>query len=279
MSPEFSIITPVSNALSFLPRCCASVRDQEDVAVEHVVVDGVSDDGTVQWLEQQKGLEWISEPDAGMYDAVNKGLRRSRGEILAYLNADEQYLSGTLGRVGEWFRTHPDVDVVYGDMLVIRPDGTLLAFRKSYPLRWPYVLASHLYVPTCAVFWRRRIVEDGFVFNSCWRAAGDAEFLVRILRAGYKACRIPAYLSCFTYTGGNLGGSQKAFRENLELRRQASRFVRFLRPVMNMARLVEKVGAGAYIQSAPIAYSIYLEDADHRVDFVAPAHSWRWPAP
>ena len=93
--PSFTIVTPSFNMLSYLKLCHRSIADQE-VDCEHVVIDGGSADGTADWLDRHPNIISISEPDDGMYDAVNKGFALAKGEILAYLNCDEQYLPGAL---------------------------------------------------------------------------------------------------------------------------------------------------------------------------------------
>ncbi len=89
---KVSVVTPSYNMLDYLKRCHKSVADQRGVDVEHIVVDGLSTDGTKEFLESQASIHAIIERDQGMYDAVNKGLLTARGEIMSYLNCDEQYL-------------------------------------------------------------------------------------------------------------------------------------------------------------------------------------------
>ena len=131
MAYDFSIITPSFNMLKYLKLCHASIADQMDGSLEHIVIDADSGDGTIEWLKQQKNILWISEKDKGMYDAINKGLKKARGEIVAYLNCDEQYLPGTLEFVKKYFDTHPDVDVLFGDFYVVNSDGTLESWRRE----------------------------------------------------------------------------------------------------------------------------------------------------
>jgi glycosyltransferase involved in cell wall biosynthesis len=247
------------------------------------VVDGGSTDGTVAWLQRQPVLSWISEKDQGMYDALNKGWQRARGRVLAHLNGDEQYLPGALRSVMRGLEEHPEADIVFGDMLVVRADGSLAAYRKSYPLRWPYVLASHLYVPTCATFWRRRVADQGFRFDPSARARGDADFAVRVLRSGARAVHLPQYLAAFALTGRNLGDSPAAAEERARARREAPPCVRYGRPVLNAARWIEKLAHGAYFQRMPLTYHICRSseapaEPPVRQPFVATRATFRWPA-
>lgn len=215
-----------------------------------------------------------------MYDAINKGVVQAQGEIMGYLNCDEQYLPGALLAAKECFDRHPEMDLLYGDMLVTNPEGVLLAFRKSSPLRWPYVAASHLYIPSCTLFWRRRIVEAGFVFNSRWRMQGDADFIVRVLRAGFKARRLRRYLATFIVSSTNLGATSEALAEMRLARRGAPWWIRHFRWMWNAARLAEKGVSGAYFQPCPLEYEVYTRARlDQRQNFVARRASSRWPYP
>src|SRR6267378_1605118 len=107
----FSIITPSYRNSEWLRLCLASVADQA-VELEHIVQDAGSDDGTLNWLCADRRVKAFVEADRGMYDAVNRGLRRARGEILAYLNCDEQYLPGALKGVWQFFQDHPEVEML-----------------------------------------------------------------------------------------------------------------------------------------------------------------------
>ena len=114
MRPQFSIITPSFRQLDWLKLCAASIADQAGVRVEHIVQDAGTGPELEAWAAGQQTLTLHVEKDRGMYDAVNRGLRRATGQILAYLNCDEQYLPGTLAAVADYFSRHPEVDVVFG---------------------------------------------------------------------------------------------------------------------------------------------------------------------
>ena len=161
--PFFSIITPSFNMLNYLRTCCNSISDQ-NVKYEHIVIDGLSQDGTVEWLETKPEIISLCEKDQGMYDAINKGIKLSKGEIISYLNCDEQYLPGVLQKVSEFFRLHSQIDLLFGNTLMIRPDGKLLAYRKGFIPRWPYIWASHMYVHSSSMFVRRRVFESNYYF-------------------------------------------------------------------------------------------------------------------
>jgi glycosyltransferase involved in cell wall biosynthesis len=271
-------VTPSFNMLPYLKRCAKSIADQ-GIAAEHIVADALSRDGTVEWLRTRDDITSIVERDRGMYDAVNKGLDRARGEFVSYLNCDEQYLPDTLQTVAAYFDAHPDVDLVFGDALLVDPDGGLLAYRKGYQPRWRYIAVSHLYVLSCTMFLRRRLIDSGARFDMGWKDVGDAEFVIRLLRGGARAAHIPRYLAAFTMTGSNMSAGPNARTETTRLMRSCPRSLRWMAAPLNAARLTEKVARGAYLQRFPLRYSVYrAADDDVRHQFVARSASFRWPA-
>ncbi len=181
-----SVVTPSYRNSQWLRLCVASVADQ-GFPVEHIVQDAGSDDGTLDWLPNDARVKAFIEPDRGMYDAINRGWRRASGEILAYLNCDEQYLPGALTRVKTFFQAHPEVDVVFGDVVMVDADGRYLCHRKvQTPLKW-HTWVCHLSTLSCATFIRRRLVDGGrFPFDPTYRCGGDGEWMLRLLQASVR---------------------------------------------------------------------------------------------
>ncbi len=278
-SPKVSIITPSYNMLAYLKRCRRSVADQQEwgVGLEHIIVDGGSRDGTVEWLRRHHDTgPIISEPDKGMYDAINKGLRIASGEIIGYLNCDEQYLEGTLRSVVDYFRQHPATEMVFGDYFLVRPDGTLIAFRKAFRPIWFLILGTHLYTFSCTMFFRRSLIERGFMFKDTLRDVADEEFVVRVLRAGVKASHVRSYFSAFTMTGKNRTCGANARREKRLLLAEGPRWVRMARPLLEAARIFYRLKAGDYWESVPIEYALYVDDEVVRRRFVFERASFAW---
>ena len=275
---DVSVITPSLNMLDYLKRCCASVRDQGGLSHEHIVVDGVSTDGTVEWLKQQTNTRSRIEPDTGMYDAVNKGLALCRGQIISYLNCDEQYLPGTLRFVKKFFDQNPSIDILFGDFLVVRPDCSLLSYRKAFPPRWFYFSSAHLYLFTCTMFLRRRIIEANFHFDTKYRDVADEEFVVRLLRNGYKAMHVNRYLAAFTYTGKNRSQTTAALNERRIMRRSVPTWVKVCKYPLILSRYAEKFLSGAYAEKMPLEYAIYADAAaTERKRFKVDSATWKWP--
>ena len=212
-----------------------------------------------------------------MYDAINKGLKQANGNILAYLNCDEQYLPGTLAFVKDYFTRNPDVDMIFADLILIRPNGALVAFRKGYQPRWYYILTSHLYVLSCTMFFRRRIIEQGFFFDTGYRAAGDAEFVVRVLRSGFNAKHVKRYFAAFTMTGTNLSVDPEAIKERKRLSASAPLYIKISKWLLNGTRLLEKFFSGAYFLGKSLQYAVYVEGMNGaRKSFSVNKASFRW---
>ncbi len=265
--------------LDYLRRCHASVSDQEGVTVEHIVADGGSTDGTVQWLRGHPEIVSIVGPDCGMYDAINKGLDIASGRFVSYLNCDEQYLPRALESVQRTFSECRTADVLYGDALVTAPDGCLLAFRKAYPPVRAFILTAHLYILTCALFWRREVTEAGNRFDSGMRDLGDMEFVLRLLADGYRFVHHPDYLATFAVTGENRSLGVNARAEMADMRRRAPAWMRALKLPLNAVRLASKLAHGCYVQHGPIEYALHVGNGERgRRHFLVPRVSFRWPA-
>lgn len=277
MSHTFTIITPSYNMLKYLKLCSASIKDQSGVEYEHIIIDGGSTDGTVEWLKQQNDIKWVSEGDKGMYDAVNKGLKLAKGDILAYLNCDEQYLPNTLSKVSEYFDKNGSVDILFGSFLVVDENGILLSYRKVFQPRYVYILSSYLYAFSCTMFFRRKFVDNNLLFNHELKAVADADFVLKILKLGYKVGIINDYLSSFIYTGNNMSLGENAKKERMKLVDDAPNYIRSVKPFFNFARLIEKVFSGAYYHKGNIKYNIYTTNINQRTEFIIAKKSQKWP--
>jgi glycosyltransferase involved in cell wall biosynthesis len=274
---RFSIITPSYNPSPWLPLCVASVADQ-NVDLEHIVQDGGSTDGTVEWLQRDNRVKVFVERDQGMYDAVNRGLRRARGEILAYLNCDEQYLPGCLQAVDSFFAHHPEIDVLFGDVVVVDSDLRYLLHRKvQVPMKY-HTWVSHLPVLTCATFFRRTILDDQqLFFDRRLRDVGDAEWMVRLLQSRLRMAVLRQFTSVFTITGENMMAKPNAVRERKELEGSAPVAARFLKPVLVFHHRLRRLAGGIYFQRQ-FSYSVYTRDSPEQREahWVArPRSRWR----
>lgn len=275
---RFSVVTPVREALPALRRCVGSVRGQAGVEVEHIVRDAASADGTAQWLATQPDLRWRSEPDGGMYDAIQRGWATATGDVLSWLNADEQYLPGALAQVARAFEEHPDADAVFGDHFICdAATGAPLAARREIPLRRLYVANGPLYAASCTLFFRRALYDRGLLaLDTSLRVVGDADLALRLLDAGVRFRHLPVYLALFGATGANLSGCA---RGQGELRafflRHALPGGRLTRRLLRNLRGLEKLLRGCYRRQT-VSYDFVTDETGARQCIHAARLGTRW---
>jgi glycosyltransferase involved in cell wall biosynthesis len=221
-------------------------------------------------------LRIFKKPDAGMYDALNKGIAKMSGDLWAWLNSDEQYLPGTLAYVAEWFQRYPDADILCGDALLTDEEWNALSYRRIVVPSWHHARLVHLSSLSCASFYRRSIIEKGGVFDAGWRSIGDAEWMARMLKSGIQVKACGELLSAYAFTGQNTSASLLAAQEQerWELSHDAPPQWLTL-PVVLIHRL-RKFLAGAYSRRR-IAYEIYTAENLHRVLKHSRDLGWSWP--
>lgn len=264
---KFSIVTPSFRNSSWLKLCIASVADQSGVDVEHIVQDSCSDDGTQDWLPKDPRVKAFIEKDAGMYDAVNRGWKRASGELLAYLNCDEQYLPGGLKAVADHFAAHPELDVLFADTVVVQPDGSYICSRKSL-VPWRNVMWIYTPVITSSTFMRRRVLDEHKIFfDTKWRDLGDFFWQEEVMRRRLNVGFLRHFTSSFTDTGENMNLKPNAIREKEKKLEMYPAWVRrFQWPLFQLHR-ARMVLRGIYWQT-PFTYSIYTPSSPTaRVDF------------
>jgi glycosyltransferase involved in cell wall biosynthesis len=275
--PRISIITPSYKQLEWLKLCASSIADQDGVRVEHIVQDAGTGAELDEWAPQQRGLKLYVEKDAGMYDAINRGLRKATGEICAYLNCDEQYLPGTLRDVANRFARNPKVDILFGDVVLVDRDGKALSYRRVIAPDKSHLLSSHLNTSSCATFFRRRLVERGLCFDTRWKAIGDLAWIYRLLDAGVCVETVPEPLAVFTFTGQNLGATSLTGQELEAWRKELPALSHFQRVTAIALHRLRKAIAGAY-RPRQVKIDIYtLASPNVRQRIVTDNVGARWP--
>jgi len=275
---KFSILTASYRQLPWLKRAIRSVADQEGAEAEHLIQDGDSGFELEHWVRWETSARLMVLPDRGMYEALNRAMDRVTGDVFAILNSDEQYLPGTLARVRQEFEAHPETDLVVGDFLLVDEACNLLAFRRATPLRPSMILTDHLYDFTCALFFHRRLLERGIRFDPDYRAAGDGDFMARLLRTGVRVRYVRQYFATFTILGDNQSLRADPVEELRRLRAITPRWALLAAPLLRRLRHLEKLLAGGY-SSGPIEYAIYphaeaLERARFRCEKPGFRHPW-----
>ena len=279
-APEISVVTPSFRSGRWLPLCISSVADQ-GVRHEHIVQDAGSDDGTLDWLSQDPRVVTYVEKDRGMYDAVNRGYRRARAGIVSYLNCDEQYLPGALAKVLAFFKHHPEVDILFGDCLVVDAMGVYLCERRALtPQRIHTWTASNLAFLTAATFIRRRLLDQhGLWFNADFREAGDQDWALRLIQARIKKAVLPEFLSVFTETGTNLSLGPNAASERRAFHATAPAWAHWVSPLALVHFRLRRWQAGHY-RCRPHDYAIYTQaDPRQRKTFQVTKPTFRWVRP
>ena len=224
--PTISIITPCLNAADSIEEALASVRSQDYPALEHVVVDGGSTDGTVELLERAEGIRFVSEPDRGRVDAANKGVAMTSGDVVGWLNADDRYEPGTLRSVAEALAARPDAMWATGYCRIIdaagREQRAAITAYKNLLLRH-YSLGLYVtqnFVSDPATFVRRSALDEVGLLDERFRMSHDYDLWLRVARLSDPVI-LRRYLSSFRMVEGTLSmsGFERQFEEHVECAR------------------------------------------------------------
>ena len=225
---KFSIITPNFNGARFLDTALASVAAQRGpgIEVEHWIMDGGSTDGSAEIIRRYLGPETflVAEPDRGPADAINKGLRRATGEIVAWLNADDCYHPAALRHASDVLSAHPRAVLVFGGCRIVDEQGAeirhgITRFKEFFfPFSSRFTFQCINYISQPAMFFRRTAMERAGLLRDDLKAAWDYEFMLRLWRQG-GAKRVPgAPLADFRWHPGSISGQtfRRQFREEWE---------------------------------------------------------------
>jgi glycosyltransferase involved in cell wall biosynthesis len=225
--PTITVVTPSLNAAATIDETLRSVREQEYPHIEHVVVDGASTDGTVEILERTEGIRYVSEPDRGLSDAVNKGIAMARNDVIGWLNADDLYLPGALARVGDAFRQCPEAMWATGRCLIVDGEGheirrAITRYKDTLLRRWSFGLhLTQNFVSAPSTFVRRDAFGLVGVFDERFRYSMDYDLWLRLGRRSAPIV-IDAPLACFRMVEGTLSmsGFERQFREHVRNARE-----------------------------------------------------------
>jgi glycosyltransferase involved in cell wall biosynthesis len=181
-TPLVSIVTPSFNQAPFLEATIQSVLEQEYPNIEYIVIDGGSTDGCVNILEKYSDhLEsWISEPDDGQTDAINKGFNLARGEVFAWLNSDDVYKPGAIAEAVEYLMENPDVGMVYGDSDFIDDKGNRIGKFPAARTDYRRLRQGYVHIPQQSTFFRSRLWKLVGPLDASFFFAMDYDLWVRL---------------------------------------------------------------------------------------------------
>jgi glycosyltransferase involved in cell wall biosynthesis len=278
-----SIITPSFQQLDWLQLAIASVADQAGVNVEHLIHDAGTE-GVKQMFDANGELsadahhkaKLFIEKDSGMYDAINRGLRKAGGDICAYLNCDEQYLPGTFARVEKFFAGHPKVDVLFGDVVLVDADGQPFSYRRVVLPTRHHIRASHLSTLSAATFFRRSVLERGFYFDASLKDVGDAVWVGELLSARTPMATVPFPLAVFAFTGKNRSTFSFAQQEGAGRRTGSGSLGPLQRNAIILAHRIRKALAGAYNRRRVEIDIFTLKSPNRRQHFISENIGFRW---
>ncbi len=202
---KVSFVIPTRNQAAFLRRCIDSCVVQGLVDDEIIVVDGLSTDGTQQILASYgERISWTSEKDAGQADAVNKGISRAGGEIVAWINSDDYYPDpDCLPAVLREFEADPQLDIVYGDGMVVTADGApIRRYRNGSFFSVRDLVVAPIGPPQPATFFRRRLYAEAGGLRDDLHYALDYELWMRLFPKARRVRRIERTLACMAFHPG-----------------------------------------------------------------------------
>ena len=200
---KISIITITYNSAKTLLRALESVQSQRYKDIEHILIDGASTDGTREMIEayakEHTNVRWVSEPDEGIYNALNKGIKMATGNVIGFLHSDDVlYSADSIGQIAAAFE-QKEIEVVYGDLQYCKEGKVVRRWRSN--TFHPRALKYGWMPPHPTVYVRREVYEQVGPYDEWFRISADYDMMLRIFTAGYKSRYLPEVLVCMN-TGG-----------------------------------------------------------------------------
>jgi len=190
--PKISVITPSFNQAAYLERTIRSVLDQGYPNLEYVIIDGGSTDGSLDIIRKYANrlAYWVSEPDQGQANAINKGLRLATGEWVAWQNSDDVFYEGAFSQLAQKTSQSPDADLIIGNMNLIDKNDVLLRDIKYVRPTYRSMLAEGMVLTNQSAFWKRRLHTEVGYLSEDFDCGFDFEWFLRILEYGISAVHV-----------------------------------------------------------------------------------------
>lgn len=180
--PKISVVTPSYNQGEFIERTINSVLSQNYPSLEYIIIDGGSTDNSVEIIKKyEKDITyWVSEKDDGQTQAINKGFRRATGDIVAWLNSDDEYTPGALEAVAKTFMANEKTDFVFGNMLSVDIEGNLLRYDRNTRFSFSALVLFGMVISQPSCFWKKSLLEKHGYLDETKHFSMDYEFFCRI---------------------------------------------------------------------------------------------------
>ncbi len=216
---KLSVITVTYNAEHTLERTLKSVREQTYPAIEHIIVDGNSNDGTVALIHRYENerLKWISEPDKGLYDAMNKGIKMATGDYLCFLNAgDTFYDTDTVQKIFASIDENHSPDILYGETAIVDDNGRFLHMRRlQAPKNLTWKSFKHgMVVCHQAFIVKRELVEP---YDLSYRFSADFDWCIRMMKKAKNIYNTDLILVNYLNTGMTTANRKASLRERYRI--------------------------------------------------------------
>lgn len=200
--PLVSIVTPSFNSYPFIIDNIESVKNQNYPNIEHIVIDGGSTDGTIEVLKNYSNFKWVSEKDNGQSEAINKGFKLAKGEIIGWLNSDDTYNEGAITNSVNEIINNKEIDIVCSDENVIDEKGKTIKILKGEEVTFEKLLFKNV-VRQPTIFMRRKVIETLKGVREDLHYTMDREFWLRALLSNFKIKYIEGkVLANFRYCQG-----------------------------------------------------------------------------
>jgi len=183
MDLKFTVITPSLNQGIYIRDTIETVLDQNYNNIEHIIIDGCSTDSTLQILKEYPQLIWISEPDRGAANAINKGIKMAKGEIISWLNSDDYYDKNVLRDIAEIFWKNKEIDFVYGNLTFVDENKKLIRIDKTEKYDIDYLIHKdpNIIRQPCT-FFRKKLLDKVGLLDEELKCVFDYDLFLRMLR-------------------------------------------------------------------------------------------------